>query len=270
MNGDLLFVAGEEGRLISNSVLSPEEFAGTITHDPNLQQPYVDSVNVGFEFGVGADFSFGVTGIYKRAGDLFATTDPLRPFDQAYDEVSVINPVDNQPMNIFLVKPEFTATGSLRSNSDLAERRYKGLEFVARRRFRDGWQLFGSYTLGSSTGNLGTHFNDSFSLNVRDPNDLINRDGPLSLDARHLLKLSFSWIAPYEINLAAQYLGQTGFPTNNLLGRVFMPGATEFQFRRGIHFRKTTPTESGTGNLGSKSRSSLAEPTASTSRTSSI
>ena len=235
MNGDLLFVAGEEGRLISNNVVSPEEFAGTITHDPNLQQPYVDSVNVGFEFGVGADFSFSVTGIYKRAGDLFATTDPLRPFDQAYDEVSVVNPVDNQPMNIFLVRPDFTATDSFRSNSDLANRRYKGLEFVARRRFRDGWQLFGSYTLGDSTGNLGTHFNDSFSLNVRNPNDLINRDGPLSLDARHLLKLSFSWVAPYEINLAAQYLGQTGFPANLLLGSR-MPGATFFQFRRGIDY----------------------------------
>jgi hypothetical protein len=95
--------------------------------------------------------------------------------------------------------------------------------------------LFGSYTLGDSTGNLGTHFNDSFSLNVRNPNDLINRDGPLSLDARHLLKLSFSWVAPYEINLAAQYLGQTGFPANLLLGSR-MPGATFFQFRRGIHY----------------------------------
>jgi len=241
MNGDLHFVAGEEGRLISNSVKSPEEFAGTITHDPNLLQPYVDSVNLGFEFGVGADFSLSVTGMYKRAGDLYATTDPLRPHDQAYDEVSVINPVNNQPMNIFVVNPAFTDSGSLRSNSDLAERHYKGLEFVARRRFRDDWQLLGSYTLGSSTGNLGTHFNDSFSLNVRSPNDLINRDGPLSLDSRHLLKLSFSWIAPYDINIGAQYLGQTGFPANTLLGRSRMPGATFFQFQRGIHYPTNNP-----------------------------
>jgi hypothetical protein len=237
VNGDLLFKDGEQGRLISNNVITPEQFEGTVTHDPNLSQPYVDSVNVGYEIGVGPDFSFGITGIYKKSGNLYARIDPSRPFPDAYDQVTVINPVDNQPLNIFIEKAEFgpVPTASRLGNDDRAERTYKGVEFTVRRRFRDGWQFYGSYTLGESNGTLGTHFNDSFALDVRDPNALINAEGPLSLDSRHLIKLNFSWVAPYEITIGAAYRGQSGVPANGLIGSR-MPGATFFQFQRGVHY----------------------------------
>lgn len=244
INGDKRFQASELGNLVTTSVRDPSALQGLVTHDPNLKQPYVDAVSLGFEVGLGSDLSVGVSGIYKRQGNILGTIDPTRrPFETKFDPVQVTNPVTGQPMTIYLEKPELGAvpTQSLLSNPPGAKGTYRGLELIARKRFSDRWQLYSSYTLGRSEGNVGTHYNDGIGYNVRSPNALINSVGPLSLDATHQIKVNGSYQLPYELNLAVSYLGITGYPAQPLVSEIggAFPGATYFQFVRGVNYPAT-------------------------------
>lgn len=244
VNGDLRFQPEERGQLLARGVQSPEEFGNRVTHDPNLKQPYVDTVNFGFEVGLGVDLSFAVQGIYKKQGNVLGSLDPSRrPFDDFYDTVQAVNPVSGQPMTISLQKPHLAsrATQTFLSNPPEARADYRGLEFVLRKRFSSRWQFLGSYLLGKAEGNIGTHFNDGIGRSVTNPNDLINDFGPLSLDSTHQIKLNGSYHAPYGVVLGMSYLGMTGYPIRSFVSEIggTFGGATYFQFIRGVHYPRT-------------------------------
>ncbi len=241
VNGDLHYQSIERGRLLTTGIILPKDAGSLRTHDPNLKQAYVDAVNLGFEFGLGPDFSVGVQGIYKQYGNIIGSLDPSRrPFDQFYDAVQVTNPVTAQPMTIYLQKPQMAtlATQTYLSNTPEATAKYRGIEFVARKRFTHKWQFFGSYLIGKGEGNIGTHFNDGIGFNVTNPNQLMNAYGPLSLDSRHQVKLNASYHAPFGVIVAMSYLGMTGYPIRSYLSEIGggFGGSSYFQFIRGTHY----------------------------------
>lgn len=241
VNGDLRFQPEERGALLARGVQSPEEFGNRLTHDPNLRQAYVDGVNVGFEFGLGGEMSVGVQGIYKKHGNIIGSLDPSRrPFDQFYDAVQVTNPVDNQPLTLYLQKPALATrpTQTFLSNPPEARADYRGLELVVRKRFSNRWQFLGSYLVGKAEGNIGTHFNDGIGRTVTNPNQLVNDFGPLSLDSTHQIKMSGSYHAPGGVILGVSYLGMTGYPIRSFVSEIggTFGGASYFQFLRGVHY----------------------------------
>jgi hypothetical protein len=242
VNGDKRFVNGEQGTLVTSNVITPEQLTSTPA-DPNLDYPYMDSLNVGFESAFSPTLSVSVSGIYKQSGGFTGNIDPLRPFDTAYDSVQVTNPVTNAPMTIFLEKPEFFSLvrQNFLTNLPQNERVYKGLEFVVRKRWDGRWQLVGSYLYGRAEGTLGQHYNDSAGRNLTNPNNLINDYGPLSLDSPHTIKLNGSYLAPWGIGLAVSYLGTSGVPTNSIAAELgnFYAGSSYFQFLRGVHYPAT-------------------------------
>jgi Carboxypeptidase regulatory-like domain/TonB dependent receptor/TonB-dependent Receptor Plug Domain len=243
VNGDKVFSANEQGTLVSTSVRDPSQTTNLVTIDPKLKQPYVDAVNLGFEYGLGPDFSVGVSGIYKKYGNNLGAIDPTRPFATSYDAVQVTNPATKQPMTIYLEKPSLGSipTQSLLTNPPDAKGDYKGVELVVRKRLSNRWQLLGSYLWGRAYGNIGTHYNDGIGFNETTPNAIINSYGPLALDSTHQVKLNGSYVLPYDITFAVAYLGMTGYPAQPQISDIgsSFAGATYYQFTRGVDYPAT-------------------------------
>jgi outer membrane receptor protein involved in Fe transport len=211
-NGDRVFQAGEQGQLVSRVAASLNRA------DPNLKDPYTDTLTIGFEQQFGNNFVVSVTGLYKRDRDIIETVDGGRPFS-AYRPINLTNPITGAPLTIFALDPSFLGSASfnfLTTPKDPVElyRNYKGLEIVAHKRMSDGWQFMASLNLSDGFGNVGNSFGSTpggLAL-YNNPNTLINIEGPLDLDAPFALKLQGTYLAPYGVVLSGYYLAISGFP----------------------------------------------------------
>ena len=213
LNGDLFFQDGEQGALRSDLR------ANTNIFDPDLSQPYVDEFYVGVDWQIKNNVSLSVAGVVKRERNLMETIDLSKPFSEAYNPVSVTNPIDGQPMTIFALDPAFQGVQRIRTLTNPTDpitlvRDYKGIDLILRKRMSDGWQFEGSLVVSRSDGNTGNSFGASTGGRplYDNPNTLINIDGPLDLDTPVQLKFSGSYTAPYGILVGAFYSGVSGFP----------------------------------------------------------
>ena len=212
LNGDLKFQDGEQGTLRNDNRSNQNAF------DPDLIQPYVDTIHVGVDQQLGDNFVVSVAGIFKRERDIIETIDLSKPFDK-YNPFTVINPIDGQPLTIFALDESLQGVQRIRyltnpTDPVVLKRDYKGIEIVARKRMSDGWQFTGSLNLGRSEGNIGNSFGASWGGHrvYDDPNAFLNIDGPLDLDSPVQIKLFGSYEAPYEIMASVFYQGLSGFP----------------------------------------------------------
>lgn len=213
-NGDRVYQPGEEGILRSDGRRNPATF-GSI--DPDVKMAYTDSFNAGVEVQLASVFSLQVNGVWKRDRNYRSNIDITKPFDVAYNQVAVINPLNGQPMTVFSVKPEFQAIPSttlLTNPSDPVElfHNYDGVEFVLRRRLRDNWMFQTSYNWGHSHGTIGTLFFDAQGNPYTNPNNLINVDGDQKLDRRHMFKLSGLYRLPHGIQVSGRFEYLSGIP----------------------------------------------------------
>jgi outer membrane receptor protein involved in Fe transport len=212
LNGDLKFQDGEQGTLRNDTRSNLNRF------DPDLIQPYVDTLHLGVDQQLGDNFVVSVAGIFKRERDIIETIDLSKPFDK-YNPFTVINPIDGQPLTIFALDESLQGVQRIRfltnpTDPVVLKRDYKGIEIVARKRMSDGWQFTGSLNLGRSDGNIGNSFGATWGGHqiYDNPNTFLNIDGPLDLDAPVQIKLVGSYQAPYEIMVSAFYQGISGFP----------------------------------------------------------
>ena len=217
-NGDLLFQEGEQGTLRVTRLASQDSV------DPDLAQPYVNTLYFGVERQLTNTLSVGVTGIYKRKHDIIDRISTNRPFS-AYNEVTVANPYTNSPLTIYALKPALSSVTSIRMQTNVAElyERYRGVEFVVDKRMANRWQLKGTVNLSKLDGNTGSGFDN--------PNDRVFVEGPLDLDVPVQVKLIASYNAPLGIFVSGYYVGQSGLPakipTTTTSG---VPGATRVRF----------------------------------------
>ena len=212
-NGDLFFQDGEQGTLRRDILPNTNIF------DPDLKQPYVDEFYVGVDWQIKNNLSLSVAGIVKRERNLMETIDLSKPFSEAYNPISVTNPIDGQEMTIFALDPAFQGVQRIRTLTNPTDpitlvRDYKGIDLVLRKRMSDGWQFEGSLVLSRSEGNTGNSFGASTGGRplYDNPNTLINIDGPLDLDTPVQLKFAGTYAAPYDILVSAFYSGISGFP----------------------------------------------------------
>lgn len=204
-NGDRIYQPGEEGTVRSDT--RPRVF-GSI--DPDLKMPYTDSFNIGVEYDLPAGFGMAINGIFKRERDIWNRVDLNKPFDTAYDQVQVVNPLDGKTMTIFSVKPEFQGLPARPyltnpTSPQKLYRRYDGVEFVLRRRLRDRWMMQTSYNLGKNQGSVGPLFTDHQQNPYLNPNSLINMDGDQSFDQRHMFKTFGLYQLPYGIQVSGSF-----------------------------------------------------------------
>ncbi len=184
--------------------------------------------------------SLAVTGIIKRDGNILGSINAVVPWS-AYDPITVINPLNNQPMTIYTLRTQFrgipgqtvlTNPGGRPDEPVELERKYNGVEFVARRRMQDRYQWETSYVWGRGLGNVGNGFGGgSNSATYTDPNSYINRYGDLPMGPRHQFKVFGTYLAPYGFTFSAYLQALSGIPTTNAIsGTGGVAGATTVRF----------------------------------------
>jgi hypothetical protein len=237
-NGDFLYQPGEEGILRVNTTGA---VPGRI--DPDLRTPFTNMVAGGIERELGADFAVSLNAIYKNEKDIVLNTDVNIPFS-AYNGISVPNPLDNQLLTIYTLRPEFLGRPSQLFVTNPTDpvvpiRRYKGLEVVARKRMSNRWQMLASYNVGKAEGHQGTLFFDSGNGGgglFTNPNNLVNAFGPTSLDRTHLFKIAATYVARYDVSFSVYYTGLSGVPwLTSQSGGAGINGARVVRFFRANH-----------------------------------
>lgn len=178
----------------------------------------MDSIHVGIDQQLGANMAASVSGIWKRERDLIESIDVGLPFS-AYNATTATNPIDGQPVTIFVLDPRFQGVASVRRLTNpndpvRLERRYRGVEFALQKRMSDGWMFNGALNLGRSEGNIGNSFGSSVGSTglYTNPNSLINVEGPLDMDSPLQIKLQAGYLMPYGVLVSATYAGLSGFP----------------------------------------------------------
>ena len=114
----------------------------------------MDRFQIKAEHELTSDLVVSVAGIFRREKRIYETVikrangDQQNPFND-YRPINVVNQIDGSPFTIFGLRPEFRGAQSIISltNPDFADevfRSYNGVEIVAQKRFREGWQLLAS------------------------------------------------------------------------------------------------------------------------------
>lgn len=217
LNGDYLYQPGEEGALISDTTQK-----GLSSVDPNLKVPYWNTFTVGLERELGGELRLGATFLWRKGYDDIEDIDASRPFDEAYNPVTLTNPLTGDPITIYALDPAYRGVPSvtLITNPDASYcsfcedvvQQYKGFQLTLEKRLKDRWQMYGSYVLSAAEGNKGTHHRTAQASVYSNPNNLVNGFGKTTLDRTHSLKFQGSYQAPYDIWLSASYTSQTGLP----------------------------------------------------------
>jgi hypothetical protein len=189
---------------------------GATPVDPNLRGQYVDEVLVGFEREVAPNITVGVKYAHRNLGRVIE--DFLIPTEGNY---FIANPGSGLGSEMAFYDiwdyPDHIA------KAPKAKRVYDSVEFTARKRFSNGWQLIASYvwsklegnydgTFQASTGQLDPNINSAYDY----ADFLVNADGPLSNDRRNFLKLDGSYEVTHGaatgLNFGGSFYYATGFP----------------------------------------------------------
>jgi hypothetical protein len=167
-----------------------------------------------------------MTGIFKRENDFKGTVNEAVPFS-AYNRVTVNNPLNGQPLQVFTLRPEFlgvppaillTNPGERPGDTEPLRRKYDGLEFVLRRQYRDRWLMQASYVYGNGKGNVPNNFGGSAVVNYTDPNRWVNRYGDLLVGPRHQVKVYGAYEMPYGVLVSGYFESLTGNPWTDDFG----------------------------------------------------
>ena len=234
-NGDRMWQAGEETLLRSDGRPDPTAFP---TADPDLKNQYTDVYTIGFQHLLGEEWVLSSTGIFKRDGDLIGFVNDAVPIS-AYQRITVTNPLNGQPLDIFTLPTEFlgrrpairqTNPGDRPGDPAPLSRKYDGIEFVLDKRMSDNWQLSASYVVGRGQGNVSNSFAGSTWADYTNPNSYINAFGDLAMDRRHQFKLQATYVAPYGFLFSGFLQRLSGFPLTDNYQRFSQEsprGATE-------------------------------------------
>lgn len=239
LNGDRIYQPGEEAILRSDTRPNPALLPKI---DPDLKDQYNDVYSVAFERELAGSWGLAVTGIFKREGNLLGTVDNNIPFS-SWNAITVTDPLNNQPLTIYTLRPEFlgrpsqiilTNPGTRPGDPVKLKRNYNGVETVLRRRLQRNFQFELSYVLGKGEGNVGNAFGDSNIAVYTNPNLLINRFGDLPLGPRHQFKMQGVYMAPHGLVFSGFFQALSGIPwTDSIIGNnTPIKGATTVRFLR--------------------------------------
>ena len=184
--------------------------------DSELKRPYSDSVVIGFETELGNSYSLKLNAIYKKTKNFIGDIDLNRTADW-YEPVNVHNPITSSDLTVYNLKTGAPTEALLfQTNPEEADRTYKAITIRLDRRFVNNFQFSLSYTLSKAEGMVPMTANNYKGMAAlgewNNPNRYINRRGVLDMDRTHMIKLSMVYIAPFEISIGVNYVGQSGFP----------------------------------------------------------
>ena len=207
-NGDLHFQNGEQTG-------TPVQAGGlTTTFDPNFKRPYTDEITGGVDRELIPNLKLSAVFTYRVERNPQASLNTASPLD-TWVLVSRADPgpdgltgtADDGTYSYY----DRTLTGSqtLITNDPTSKQTYKGLELTATKRFSNKWQMLAGYTYARTRQkdlSVGTS-----------PNAFLNTEGVTYNDRPHALKVTGSYVLPYDIYLGGNLRIQSGPPINRTI-----------------------------------------------------
>lgn len=197
----------------ANELSAPTSYFGGasgITLDPNISRQYSDEVTAGIQQQIGRDVGFTATYYYRRNKNLLGQLNnaiPANAYTPAQEPLptgGTITVYNLSPQYVGQVQREITNIPSFLEQ-------YNGIEFTLKKRMADRWQMMMGYTYSSATSNyveVPWNFYDA-----NDPNNTIFVNGRVTgYDTPNILKLSGTYLLPWDIGVSGNYRFYTGKP----------------------------------------------------------
>jgi len=132
-----------------------------------------------------------------------------------YNIVYGTDPTTGNPVTFYEMDSSYP-TDMLAMNMNIPgiHRKYRGVEVKLDKRMSNNWSFFTSYVWSKGEGLLGTNRFDSDGASAffENPNVHVNVWGLLKHQREHMLKVQGMYIAPFGIQLSAQYFYSSGEP----------------------------------------------------------
>jgi hypothetical protein len=204
-------------------------FTGITTHYAGANGPdwpYSDEVTAGFERQVMRDMRVGAMFYYRTNRKQLGLRNAAIP-SSGYTPVTINVPNGpggtlTAPMpttaTVYVVNPAlFGKQDNVVDNESYLDTDYKGVEFTANKRFSSRWQMVAGFTIGQNKGglNAATGQNLGFSnppADLNNPNITRFSNGIVGNDSKYAFRLSGSYRAPYDIQIAGSWISNQGFP----------------------------------------------------------
>jgi hypothetical protein len=211
-NHDLRFQDGEQtGTAVQAGGL-------TTSFDPNFKRPYTNEFTAGVDRELMPNVKLSTVFTWRDEKYPQASLNTAAPLDTWVLVSRADTGADGlagtgDDSTVSYYDRTLSGTRTLITNDPKQTQTYRGLEITANKRLTNRWQLLAGYTYSRTK--------------VRDitvatsPNAFINAEGPIALNDRpHQLKISGTYIMPWDVYVAANYRLQSGPPVNR---RVNVP-----------------------------------------------
>jgi hypothetical protein len=183
--------------------------------------PYSDEITVGVERELIKNMRIGVMYYYRTNRDQIGTRNTAVP-STAYAPFTINVP--NGPhgattATVYNLLPAFNGLqANIVDNDSYFDTTYNGIEVTAQKRFSQRWQMVAGFTAGKNTGGVnstgGTPAGQQGGTtgDLNDPNLTLYTNGIVGNDSKYAFRLSGSYRAPYDIQVAGTLVSNTGYP----------------------------------------------------------
>jgi hypothetical protein len=192
-----------------DSLVQPEHYSWSwggpdlIPVADDIDTPYTDVFNAGFERQLSRDVVLSIEFIHKRDRN-FIIQDTLTP--HTYEEVQWTDPYLGRTIPVWVQTDENFFDEAIIRNSTLGKKNHNFLTVSLRKRDTGKWSMTASYTYQRSVGNVNNWDEDAvggyFNTNIdTDPNYLQNpmRWGLLDFNRTHQVKMTGSYLLPWGL-----------------------------------------------------------------------
>ena len=217
-NGDGIAQANEFGTGCSGFPSTTIRYAGA--NGPRW--PSSDEITAGVEREIIKDMRVGVMYYHRTNRDQVGTRNTAAPAATAYAPftINVPNgPTGPTTATVYNLLPAFNGLqANIVDNDPYLDTTYNGVEFTAQKRLSQRWQMTTGMTIGKNTGGLNAGALSSGqqltgnNSDLNDPNLTRYTNGIVGNDSLVAFRLSGSYRAPYDINVAGSLVSNTGYP----------------------------------------------------------
>lgn len=211
-NGNRKYDVGE-----INLATCPAFSGGAVTgYDPaGVDWPYSDEITAGVETQLPGAVRMGAMFYYRTNRKQLGQVNTSQPAS-AYTKYTVNIPngpggtVSNPKpttAEVYNIDPAVNSlTTNVRDNVDYLNTDYKGVEVTMTKRFSKKWQMQMGFTLGKNEGGV------SGGNDLNDPNNTRYPTGIVGNDSEQALRLSGSYVLPWDIDVAGSLVANNGYP----------------------------------------------------------
>jgi len=197
-------------------VLSRYGGASGVNLDSSVSRSYSDEFTAGVQREIGKDFAVGATYYYRKNKNLLGQVNNAVP-PSAYVPVTESVPGGGSVV-VYNLQPAFVGqVDRVIKNTPQFWETYNGIEFTAKKRLSNNWQMLAGYTYSKATSFNVENWIVGF-VDTNDPNNLINiNDRVQASDTPNVVKLGGTYILPYGLQISGNYRYYTGKPLTRTL-----------------------------------------------------